>query len=76
MSFRWEIQWSYYTNVSLTRFVLFLRASLMNGIYTRWRVLIYVHAGLIISKSCLSVQKYIYMFEIEIVRFQRECNLI
>lgn len=41
----------------------------MNSIYTRWRVLIYMHIGLIISRVVCRAKKK-NMFEIEIVRFQ------
>lgn len=46
------------------------------SIYTRWRVLTCTHIGLIISRAVCRAKKEKDTFEIEIVRFQRERNLI
>lgn len=75
---RWvlrKIQRSCYTNVSLTSFVLFF-FHVSPSIYTRWRVLTCTHVGLIISRAVCRAKKEKDTFEIEIVRFQRERNLI
>lgn len=55
-------------------FIFFFHVS--PSIYTRWRVLTYIHVGLIISRAVCRAKKEKDTFEIEIVRFQRERNLI
>lgn len=69
MSFRRRNSMQLLTNVSLSFAFLLFVVSLMNGIYTGWRVLIY--------PCWINYLKKKNMFEIEIMLvFQRERSLI